>query len=195
MEQTAISSIDSYNNPPNNLTPFTPIDDIPVDTSKFSKGIDPMEVADLKAKGYSVTQISKYLNISRQNVWYHLKKVGKIYPTAGKFFCNKKADVFEGLQEKIVNSIDNSKLKAMSAGTGITGLAILEDKIRLIRGQSTVNHGVSGQVLHLIGSPADFKQVLDSISVNRKAKVFESSPTGSRTSKQDNDTNRPTDKA
>lgn len=52
-------------------------------------------------------------------------------------FRNEKADVFEGLQARLVNLANDDLLKSMLNKRGMTDVGILEDKIRLIRGQDT----------------------------------------------------------
>ena len=54
-------------------------------------------------------------------------------------FSRNKDKVYEGLQAKLVNLADEDALKSMLAKRGFTDLGILEDKIRLIRGESTQN--------------------------------------------------------
>ncbi len=41
------------------------------------------------------------------------------------------------LQYQIANAVDHADIKTMLSKRGLTDLAILEDKIRLIRGQAT----------------------------------------------------------
>jgi hypothetical protein len=54
-------------------------------------------------------------------------------------FAQSKDKILEGLQRKLINLADDAALKTMLKKRGFTDLAILEDKIRLIRGQSTNN--------------------------------------------------------
>lgn len=52
-------------------------------------------------------------------------------------FTQNKDKVFEGLQQKLINLADDDLLKTMLSKRGLTDVGILEDKIRLIRGQAT----------------------------------------------------------
>jgi hypothetical protein len=52
-------------------------------------------------------------------------------------FSSKKDAIFEGLQAKLINLADDDLLKTMLSKRGFTDVAILEDKIRNIRGLAT----------------------------------------------------------
>lgn len=54
-------------------------------------------------------------------------------------FTANKDKVFENLQYKLINLADDDALKTMLSKRGMTDVAILEDKIRLLRGESTAN--------------------------------------------------------
>jgi hypothetical protein len=54
-------------------------------------------------------------------------------------FRKNKDVAFEYLQGKIYDALTPEKIKSMSAGTMITAVGILEDKIRDIRGQNDSN--------------------------------------------------------
>ena len=71
-----------------------------------------------------------------------------------QLFKNNKADVFEAVQAKLINLADDETLKKMLERRGFTDTAILEDKIRLIRGQATSISAV------------DIRQLIASVSVD-----------------------------
>jgi arsenate reductase-like glutaredoxin family protein len=61
-------------------------------------------------------------------------------------FRNNKDKIFEALQAKLINLADDDLLKTMLSKRGLTDVGILEDKIRVIRGQAT--EVVDVNVLH-----------------------------------------------
>ena len=69
-------------------------------------------------------------------------------------FRENKADVFESLQKEIIKAVDTDAIKTMISKRGLTDAAILEDKIRLIRGQATSISAV------------DIRQLIASVSVD-----------------------------
>ena len=71
-----------------------------------------------------------------------------------QLFKNNKAEVFEAVQAKLINLADDETLKKMLERRGFTDTAILEDKIRLIRGQATSISAV------------DIRQLIASVSVD-----------------------------
>ena len=52
-------------------------------------------------------------------------------------FREQKDKVFEDTQREILKTLSPDRIKTMSPGTAVTAAAILEDKIRAIRGQAT----------------------------------------------------------
>ena len=52
-------------------------------------------------------------------------------------FANNKDKVFEGIQRKLINLADDAALKTMLSKRGFTDVAILQDKIQLLRGEAT----------------------------------------------------------
>ena len=69
-------------------------------------------------------------------------------------FRDNKAEILEGIQAKLINLADDETLKKMLERRGFTDTAILEDKIRLIRGQATSISAV------------DIRQLIASVSVD-----------------------------
>ena len=69
-------------------------------------------------------------------------------------FRDNKAEILEGIQAKLINLADDETLKKMLERRGFTDAAILEDKIRLIRGQATSISAV------------DIRQLVASVSVD-----------------------------
>lgn len=86
-------------------------------------------------KGVTQEQASKLTGTSQSRISEILSQV-KQNPEYLEFQENKDK-VFEGLQAKLCNLADDATLKTMLSKRGMTDVAILEDKIRLIRGQAT----------------------------------------------------------
>ena len=62
-------------------------------------------------------------------------------------FSDNKANVFEGIQVKLVNLLDDEILKKWLERRGSTDLAILQDKIMTLRGQP---QGLTGVEIRII---------------------------------------------
>jgi len=62
-------------------------------------------------------------------------------------FQNNKDTVFENLQYRLINLADDDLLKSMLNKRGFTDVAILQDKISLLRGQATEIHDVNIRAL------------------------------------------------
>lgn len=58
-------------------------------------------------------------------------------------FQDHRADILSGLQIKLLNQIDPQRLKKISVRDAVVSAAVLYDKERLERGQSTSNHAIS----------------------------------------------------
>lgn len=105
-----------------------------VDTSRRNKniGIDTLIV--LANKGYSYAEIANIVGCSPQNVRNRLLA----YDYEGlKVFRENKDSVFERIQRELAASLNAEDIKNMAPRDRIMGIGILEDKIRLIRGQAT----------------------------------------------------------
>jgi transcriptional regulator with XRE-family HTH domain len=70
---------------------------------------------------------------------------------------DNKAEILEGIQAKLINLADDDLLKTMLSKRGMTDVAILEDKIRLIRGQATSisDIQVRGLIAMIQAAPVD----------------------------------------
>ena len=75
-------------------------------------------------------------------------------------FTKNKDKVFENLQYKIINLAGSEALKTMLNKRGFTDVAILEDKIRLIRGESTSN--ISYDARSITASISELREMLKS---------------------------------
>ena len=119
--------------------PDIDINNLPAPPPERSKKIPIELLIDLKEKGLSHAQIGKVVKCSPQNITQRLQAEG--LETLAEYKENKDA-VFEHLQQKIIKSIADEDIKKAPFGSRVTAAAILEDKIRLVRGQSTENKSV-----------------------------------------------------
>lgn len=99
-------------------------------------------------KGNSRVEIAKTTGLSKTTVFREIQRL-KTNPDFLDFQENKDK-TFEALQYKLINLADDATLKTMLMKRGFTDAAILEDKIRLIRGQATEISDVQlrGLILH-----------------------------------------------
>ena len=100
----------------------------------------------------SYRQAETLTGVSKSKI-HELIREAKANPDL-QLFKNNKADVFEAVQAKLINLADDETLKKMLERRGFTDTAILEDKIRLIRGQATSISAV------------DIRQLIASVSVD-----------------------------
>lgn len=105
-----------------------------VATSKSPKQIGIDTIILLADKGHSQSEIAKIVGCSPQNIQARLDH----YDYNGlKTFRESKDQVFERLQADLAKSINPEDIKNMAVRDRFMGIGILEDKIRLIRGQAT----------------------------------------------------------
>ena len=110
------------------------IKNLPGIPKQRSKNIPIETLINLKIKkDLSCAQIGKIVGCCSQNVSQRLRAEG--IRTLGAYRENKDY-IFEHLQRKIINSIDENDIKKAPFGSRITASAILEDKIRDLRGQN-----------------------------------------------------------
>lgn len=116
-------------------------DNLPVSTAP--KGIPIETLIEYRKKGLSLTEIATLTGITKQTVSERLKDIDL---EGLEIYNNHKDKVFEHKQREIANSLTGSKINNMSALQAITGMAILQDKIMVMRGQAnniTENRNIS----------------------------------------------------
>lgn len=89
----------------------------------------------------SESEIARHVGCSPSNVHQVLKSflVDRSEAELRDFQANK-ADIYDAVQMRALESVTQDKLRKSSAGSLVTVAAILEDKARLIRGQPTSLH-------------------------------------------------------
>ena len=103
------------------------------------------QIVALANKGNTERDISTLTGIPKTTIHQTLQQVKQSPDYRG--YCDNKADVLELLQYQIANAVDHDSIKTMLSKRGLTDLAILEDKIRLIRGQQgDVNYNQVQQI-------------------------------------------------
>ncbi len=115
----------------NNLPAIT---ETPQTANTAPKGLEVEDIIAYRKKGLSEYEIATLLHCSQQTVNYHLQRADI---EGLETFSEHKDKILEHKQREIVKSLSNAKVKGMSGLQLITGAAILEDKIRAIRGQAT----------------------------------------------------------
>lgn len=98
------------------------------------KGIPLEDILAFRAKGLTLEQIGTLTGCTKQTVSERLKTADL---QGLENFREYKDVIFEDLQRILVSSLTAGDVKAMSGMQRITGAAILEDKLRVIRGQAT----------------------------------------------------------
>jgi hypothetical protein len=86
----------------------------------------------------STREIGKMVDCSHVNVITVLKRYG-INRDETEDYRNGRAEIFAGMQHRILKSITEADIKGMTGLARLTGVGILYDKERLERGQSTSN--------------------------------------------------------
>ena len=97
-------------------------------------------------QGLTNADIGKLVGISHQAIYERFAKIG-YSPKNRKQYQEHKAEIYETIQIAIANALSEADWKKVSPAQAITSLAILEDKIRLLRGQSTANVSVLSQII------------------------------------------------
>lgn len=101
----------------------------------------------LKYPKMSEAQLARYAGCSRSNVHQVLTTfLARRSETELRDFQANKADIYDAVQLRALESVTDAKLQEPSATSLVTAAAILEDKARLVRGQATNHqyHGVVG---------------------------------------------------
>ena len=99
-------------------------------------------VAQLLVKNYKAPDIAAAFGISKQAVYQFIDR-NKAKLAILKTFKDNKADILEELQYDIVSSVDSADLKKMQPYQKITAIGILEDKVQVIRGESSSKNQLS----------------------------------------------------
>jgi transcriptional regulator with XRE-family HTH domain len=109
------------------------------------KGIDKTKVLELRLKGLSYREIAQLVGCSKSNVEFIMKNHFPNLTNLRKYSENK-AQILEALQQELVYQFDAEKQKKMTGRDLTWSIAVLEDKIRLIRGQSTENISIKQEL-------------------------------------------------
>lgn len=89
----------------------------------------------LVKQGKSTRDIAKRLGTCKSTVVYHIQALRKDPDFIA--FQKNKAEALEALQLELYRAIDPGIIKTMLERRGLTDLAILQDKIAVLRGQPT----------------------------------------------------------
>lgn len=118
------------------------IDNLPDQIDRKQKTIPLSKLIALRRANLSINKIAEVVNCTKQNVYERLKDVEEF-----ESFANNLDIEFEALQHRIYNSIDLATILKAPLQSRVWAIAVLEDKKRLIRNQSTaiidVDHTIS----------------------------------------------------
>jgi predicted transcriptional regulator len=100
---------------------------------------------ELRKKGLSLSEIGKLNGCSKVAVSQRFSRAG-INPDDLIDYVDSKAVMHESLQYRIHKAVNEADIKKAPLGTKVLAICQLEDKIRLLRDQSTANIQVKGVV-------------------------------------------------
>jgi hypothetical protein len=86
-------------------------------------------------KGLTEREISTLTGVPKTTIHSQLQELAN--SDEFRQFQTNKDKIFEGLQLKLINLADHDSLKPMLSKRGMTDVAILQDKIQLLRGEAT----------------------------------------------------------
>jgi len=127
----------------NNTTPQhtteQPNNNLPVDKSNCRPKYIPTEkIRELiEIKELNTVQAAAILGCTKQSIRDRCIRHGIKYGL--KRFKEQKADILASKQRQLLDTLSSDEIKKMSPGSRVTAFAILYDKERLERGQSTEN--------------------------------------------------------
>jgi hypothetical protein len=107
----------------------------------------------------SERQIAELAGCSKSSVHLALERYG-INPNAIEGYKTNRADIFAGLQDRILNKLTDMALEKTPAIQLVTAASILYDKERLERGESTSNVSV------LVGAIKELQQARQGQDIN-----------------------------
>lgn len=138
--------------------------ELPEAPKQRQKGISLEQMIELRKKNLSHEQIAKIVGCSPANVTQRLKGMD-IQDI--ELYKQNRADVFALLQQQIINSITPEDIKKTSASQRVTMAAILYDKERLERGQSTANIDNHSRIDVLTGKLEDIAKLQTRLSKHK----------------------------
>ncbi len=146
-----------------------PLDELKdLKASTAPKGIDIADLIAYRKKGLTLEEIGTLTGCTKQTVSERLQEANL---EGLESFREHKDIVLEHQQREIVKSLTGAKIKDMSGLQLITGAAILQDKIQVIRGQATeiIDHRIMVLDLNRAieqlraeqGAPTDVEEIPD----------------------------------
>ena len=119
------------------------------------KNIPIEDLIDLRQRGLSCAQIAKIVGCDKSNVARRLANLDGL-----NRYKKHRGDVFADLQRRLICSIGDADIKRMAPDRRIWGAAVLYDKERLERGQSTENISVYGAIQEISRGLAEARRKL-----------------------------------
>jgi arsenate reductase-like glutaredoxin family protein len=138
--------------------------------AKRARRADVKLISELAAgKELTRAEIGKLAGCSPNRVSEILQEIKT--STELKEFASNKDKVFEDLQYRLVNLADDDTLKSMLNKRGFTDLGILEDKTRLIRGESTANIAYDARIISV--NVAELKKMVEKAGIEQDSEVVD----------------------
>lgn len=139
-----------------------------VDKSKRAPygSVNPLEVAELREKGLTFTQIAKIIGCTKQAANKAYRNLMTDFRGVEKF-KDIRADVFAMLQKKMLYSLTADDIKGMAPDRRVWSAAVLYDKERLERDKSTANlsyKAIISDIADLEAVEADLKRQIAEIT-------------------------------
>jgi DNA-binding transcriptional regulator YhcF (GntR family) len=129
----------------------------------IAKKLDRGEALAMRAKGMSVRQIAKQTDVHPSTVHRALINVAQLVlpPDQLEQYRQRQVDVVDSMTARTLASICDEDFQKASLLQKVTSSAILIEKSRLIKGQTTENIGVMGYFSAVTGSGKDDDYLLD----------------------------------
>ena len=141
--------------------------------------IDLEKAVDLRLKGVPVADIATLFKVTETQVYRRLKRY-KTDPGKIVDFRKAKANKLEFIQAEILASISPDDIKKTPFVQRVTSLAILEDKIRLIRGEPTQNVSVQGVLADISVDLSKAKEAINATINNKTVTIGTQDVVGSK---------------
>ena len=109
---------------------------------------------DYRKKKLTYKEIGLIHGVTKQTVHQRLQDAG-LADYSIQHYVNNRADILAWLQHRLLFSLTDDDLKKMAPDRRIWAMAVLYDKERLERGQSTENLNISSIAMHIQGELAE----------------------------------------
>jgi len=127
---------------------------LPAPPDKAKKFIPTATLFEYRKKHLTYNEIGKIHGLTKQTVHQRLQDAG-LADYSIQHYVSNRADILAWLQHRLLFSLTDEDLKKMAPDRRIWSMAVLFDKERLERGQSTENLNISSIAMHIQGELAE----------------------------------------